>query len=101
MHVPRVLATFRAAGINAITLATDYEAVDRKGYNTILDFLPDAEAWRILRRQSQATTRGGGLRRAPKRGHRSISILTPFVAYQTYLALECISVFALRPAPLY
>jgi len=51
--------------------------------------------------QSQATTRGGGLRRAPKRGHRSISILTPFVAYQTYLALECISVFALHPTPLY
>ena len=51
--------------------------------------------------QSQATTRGGGLRKAPKRGHRSISILTPFVAYQTYLALECISVFALHPTPLY
>ena len=27
--------------------------------------------------------------------------ITPFVAYQTYLALECISVFALQPAPLY
>ena len=43
MHMPRALATFRAAGINAIPSPTDYEVIDREEL-TILDFLPDAEA---------------------------------------------------------
>lgn len=43
MHMPRALATFRAAGINVIPSPTDYGAADREEF-TILDFLPDAEA---------------------------------------------------------
>lgn len=43
MHMPRALATFRTAGIKAISSPTDYGATDREEF-TILDFLPDAGA---------------------------------------------------------
>jgi uncharacterized SAM-binding protein YcdF (DUF218 family) len=43
MHMPRALATFRSAGINAIPSPTDYVAVQREEL-TIIDFLPDAGA---------------------------------------------------------
>lgn len=43
MHMPRALATFRTAGIDAIPSPTDYEVIDREEF-TIMDFLPDAEA---------------------------------------------------------
>ena len=43
MHMPRALATFYTAGIDAIPSPTDYEVVD-KAEITILDFLPDADA---------------------------------------------------------
>lgn len=43
MHMPRALATFRMAGINAIPSPTDYGVTDREE-STILDFLPDAGA---------------------------------------------------------
>ncbi|MEN8217949.1 MAG: YdcF family protein [Pseudomonadota bacterium] len=42
-HMPRALATFRSAGINAIPSPTDFEAIDRK-QRTILDWLPEAKA---------------------------------------------------------
>jgi uncharacterized SAM-binding protein YcdF (DUF218 family) len=43
LHMPRALATFRAAGIQAIPAPTDYEVVDRQ-MTTLLEWLPDAEA---------------------------------------------------------
>jgi len=43
LHMPRALATFRAAGVKAVPSPTDYEVVDRQ-QTTIMDFLPDAGA---------------------------------------------------------
>jgi uncharacterized SAM-binding protein YcdF (DUF218 family) len=43
MHMPRALATFRKAGMDAIPSPTDFNTVDREGL-TVFDFLPDAEA---------------------------------------------------------
>jgi len=43
MHMPRALATFSSAGINAIPSPTDYQVVERDGI-TIFSFLPDAAA---------------------------------------------------------
>jgi uncharacterized SAM-binding protein YcdF (DUF218 family) len=43
LHMPRALATFRSAGIDAEPAPTDFEVVCREG-TTVLDFLPDAEA---------------------------------------------------------
>jgi uncharacterized SAM-binding protein YcdF (DUF218 family) len=43
MHMRRALSTFKAVGINAIPSPTDYHVVGYKE-NTILDFLPNAEA---------------------------------------------------------
>jgi uncharacterized SAM-binding protein YcdF (DUF218 family) len=42
LHMPRALATFRAAGINAIPAPTDFEVEVRP--RVFLDWLPDAEA---------------------------------------------------------
>ena len=41
MHMPRALATFRSAGINAVPAPTDY-TVTYKNKRTVIDFLPDA-----------------------------------------------------------
>jgi len=43
LHMPRALATFRSAGINAIPSPTDFEAIDHEQW-IILDWLPDAKA---------------------------------------------------------
>jgi uncharacterized SAM-binding protein YcdF (DUF218 family) len=43
MHMPRAIATFRTAGIDAVPSPTDYGVVDA-GRLTILSFLPDAGA---------------------------------------------------------
>jgi hypothetical protein len=48
----------------------------------------------LVRTKSTTTTRGGGLRRAPKRGHRSIRISIPSVAFQDFLAHGYIYEFA-------
>ena len=42
LHMPRALATFRAAGVDAIPAATDFEVMPRP--RVLLDWLPDAEA---------------------------------------------------------
>jgi uncharacterized SAM-binding protein YcdF (DUF218 family) len=44
-HMPRALATFRTAGVDAIASPTDFEIVDR-AQRTILDWLPAAAALR-------------------------------------------------------
>ena len=43
LHMPRALATFRSAGIDAVPAATDF-TVTYKDQRTVIDFLPDAEA---------------------------------------------------------
>jgi uncharacterized SAM-binding protein YcdF (DUF218 family) len=43
LHMPRAVATFRAAGLDVIPAATDYEVVTREGLS-VLDVLPDAGA---------------------------------------------------------
>jgi uncharacterized SAM-binding protein YcdF (DUF218 family) len=43
LHMPRALATFRAAGFRAVPAPTDVEVVDR-AKPTPLRWLPDAEA---------------------------------------------------------
>ena len=43
LHMPRALATFRAAGVDAIACPTDFLSVDAD-HRTLLDWLPDAEA---------------------------------------------------------
>ncbi len=42
-HMPRALATFRSAGINAIPSPTDFEAIELE-QRTILDWLPEVKA---------------------------------------------------------
>jgi uncharacterized SAM-binding protein YcdF (DUF218 family) len=42
LHMPRALATFQAAGVDAIPAATDFEVIQRP--RVLLDWLPDAEA---------------------------------------------------------
>jgi len=42
LHMPRALATFRSAGVNAVPVATDYRVVEET--TTLLSFLPDAGA---------------------------------------------------------
>lgn len=42
LHMPRALATFRAAGVDAIPAPTDFEVMPRP--RVFLDWLPDAEA---------------------------------------------------------
>lgn len=43
LHMPRALATFQTAGIDAVPAATDFKVTD-KDRRTVFDFLPDAEA---------------------------------------------------------
>lgn len=43
LHMPRALAAFREAGIDAVPCPTDFRAVDPES-RSILDFLPDSEA---------------------------------------------------------
>ncbi len=43
LHMPRALATFKTAGIDAVPGATDF-AVTYRDHLTLIDFLPDAEA---------------------------------------------------------
>ncbi|MDB4303295.1 YdcF family protein [Desulfosarcina sp.] len=43
LHMPRALATFQSAGIDAVPAATDF-TVTYKDQRTVIDFLPDAEA---------------------------------------------------------
>ena len=43
LHMPRALATFRSAGIDAVPAATDYTVIYRD-WRTLIDFLPDARA---------------------------------------------------------
>ncbi len=43
LHMPRALATFQAAGIDALPVATDYTVINRD-WRTVIDFLPDADA---------------------------------------------------------
>ena len=43
LHMPRALATFKSAGIDAIPATTDF-TVTYKDQRTVIDFLPDAEA---------------------------------------------------------
>jgi len=43
LHMPRALATFKSAGIDAVPAATDF-TVTYKDQRTVIDFLPDAEA---------------------------------------------------------
>jgi uncharacterized SAM-binding protein YcdF (DUF218 family) len=43
LHMPRALAAFRAAGVDAVACPTDFLAFDG-GERSLLDFLPDAEA---------------------------------------------------------
>jgi len=43
MHMPRALATFTSAGIDAVPAATDY-TVTYRDHRTVIDFLPDAKA---------------------------------------------------------
>ena len=42
-HMPRALATFKSAGIDAAPAATDFR-VTHQDRRTAIDFLPDAEA---------------------------------------------------------
>jgi uncharacterized SAM-binding protein YcdF (DUF218 family) len=41
MHMPRALATFKTAGIDAVPAPTDF-TVTYKNHRTVIDFLPDA-----------------------------------------------------------
>jgi uncharacterized SAM-binding protein YcdF (DUF218 family) len=43
LHMPRALATFQSAGIDAVPAATDYTVIYRD-WRTVIDFLPDAKA---------------------------------------------------------
>jgi uncharacterized SAM-binding protein YcdF (DUF218 family) len=43
LHMPRALATFKSAGIDAVPATTDF-TVTYKDHRTVIDFLPDAEA---------------------------------------------------------
>jgi uncharacterized SAM-binding protein YcdF (DUF218 family) len=43
LHMPRAIATFRAAGMDVIPAPTDFDVVERRE-RTPLDFLPDAGA---------------------------------------------------------
>ena len=43
LHMPRALATFQSAGIDAVPAATDYTVIYRD-WRTVIDFLPDARA---------------------------------------------------------
>jgi uncharacterized SAM-binding protein YcdF (DUF218 family) len=43
MHMPRALATFKTAGIDAVPASTDF-TVTFKAHRTVIDFLPDAAA---------------------------------------------------------
>ena len=43
MHMPRALATFTSAGIDAVPAATDF-TVTYRDHRTVIDFLPDARA---------------------------------------------------------
>jgi uncharacterized SAM-binding protein YcdF (DUF218 family) len=43
MHMPRALATFTAAGIEAVPAPTDF-TVNYRDRRTVIDFLPDAKA---------------------------------------------------------
>ncbi len=43
MHMPRALATFTSAGIEAEPAATDY-TVTYRDHRSVIDFLPDAKA---------------------------------------------------------
>jgi uncharacterized SAM-binding protein YcdF (DUF218 family) len=43
LHMPRALATFRSAGIDAIPSPADYGVVEKKGLS-VSDFIPDADA---------------------------------------------------------
>jgi uncharacterized SAM-binding protein YcdF (DUF218 family) len=43
MHMPRALATFTSAGIDAVAAPTDYTVTYRE-HRTVIDFLPDAAA---------------------------------------------------------
>jgi len=43
LHMPRALATFRSAGIDAVPATTDY-TVTYRDWRTVIDFLPDAKA---------------------------------------------------------
>ena len=43
LHMPRALATFTSAGIDAVPATTDF-TVTYKNQRTVIDFLPDAEA---------------------------------------------------------
>jgi uncharacterized SAM-binding protein YcdF (DUF218 family) len=43
MHMPRALATFRTAGIDAVAAPTDF-TVTYRDHRTVIDFLPDAGA---------------------------------------------------------
>ena len=43
MHMPRALATFTSAGIDAVPAATDY-TVTYRDHRTVIDFLPGAKA---------------------------------------------------------
>jgi uncharacterized SAM-binding protein YcdF (DUF218 family) len=43
LHMPRALATFKSAGIDAVPAATDF-TVTYKDQRTVIDFLPDAGA---------------------------------------------------------
>jgi uncharacterized SAM-binding protein YcdF (DUF218 family) len=43
LHMPRALATFKSAGIDAVPATTDFTAT-YKDHHTVIDFLPDAEA---------------------------------------------------------
>lgn len=52
-------------------------------------------------RKSATTSRTGGLRRAPERGHRSIRNQTPSVVYQLFPGHECILELFSRPSLLY
>ena len=52
-------------------------------------------------KESATTSRTGGLRRAPERGHRSIRNQTPSVVYQLFPGHECILELFSRPSLLY
>ena len=43
LHMPRALATFKSAGIDAVPATTDFTVTD-KDHRTVIDFLHDAEA---------------------------------------------------------
>ena len=43
LHMPRALATFASAGIDAVPAPTDF-TFTYKNYRTVIDFLPDAKA---------------------------------------------------------